>query len=99
MVSIDDAAALPAAPDDFVRLARRRTRVAVALSLVMIAMYFGFMAMFAFAKPTMGTMLAPGLSLSILLGAGVIVGSFALCLVYVVWANRFYDPAVRRIMS
>jgi uncharacterized membrane protein (DUF485 family) len=28
-----------------------------------------------------------------------IVGSFVLCLVYVVWANRFYDPAVRRIMS
>lgn len=65
----------------------------------MIAMYFGFMTMFAFAKLMMGTIVAPGLSLCILLGAGVIVGSFALCLIYVVWANRFYDPAVRRIMS
>lgn len=64
----------------------------------MIAMYFSFMTMFAFAKPVMGTILAPGLSLCILLGAGVIVGSFVLCLVYVVWANRVYDPAVRRIM-
>lgn len=99
MVTIDDAAALPDKADDFVQLSRKRTRVAVVLSLVMIAMYFGFMAMFAFAKPTMGMMLAPGLSLSILLGAGVIVGSFLLCLVYVVWANRVYDPAVRRIMS
>ncbi|BAU88655.1 hypothetical protein MPPM_0050 [Methylorubrum populi] len=84
--------------DEIVKLSRKRSRVAVALSLVMITMYFGFMTMFAFAKPTMGTMLAPGLSLCILLGAGVIVGSFALCFVYVVWANRFYDPAVRQIM-
>ncbi|GEP11206.1 DUF485 domain-containing protein [Methylobacterium gnaphalii] len=89
----------PGEDDDFGRLSRTRSRVAVALSIVMIAMYFGFMTMFAFAKPTMGMILAPGLSLCILLGAGVIVGSFVLCLVYVVWANRFYDPAVRRIMS
>lgn len=65
----------------------------------MITMYLSFMLMFAFAKPTMGTFLAPGLSLCILLGAGVIVGSFVLCLVYVVWANRVYDPAVRRIKN
>lgn len=80
-------------------LSRRRARVATALSVVMILMYFAFMGMFAFAKPTLGTILVPGLSLCILLGAGVIVGSFALCLVYVVWANRFYDPAVRRIAN
>ncbi|AWN40773.1 DUF485 domain-containing protein [Methylobacterium durans] len=85
--------------DDFAKLSRRKSRVAAALSVVMIAMYFGFMTMFAFAKPTMGMILAPGLSLCILLGAGVVVGSFVLCLVYVVWANRFYDPAVRRIMN
>lgn len=84
---------------EFAKISRKRSHVAVLLSTMMIAMYFGFMTMFAFAKPMMGTIVAPGLSLCILLGAGVIVGSFALCLIYVVWANRFYDPAVRRIMS
>jgi uncharacterized membrane protein (DUF485 family) len=84
---------------EFLDMSRRRSRVAVVLSAVMIVMYFGFMTMFAFAKPTMGMILAPGLSLCILLGAGVIVGSFVLCLVYVVWANHFYDPAVRRILN
>lgn len=84
---------------EFAKISRRRSHVALFLSTVMIAMYFSFMTMFAFAKPLMGTILAPGLSLCILLGAGVIVGSFVLCLLYVVWANRFYDPAVRRIMS
>lgn len=94
-----DRIATPEGGDEFVRLSKLRARVATALSAVMILMYFGFMGMFAFAKPTLGTILVPGLSLCILLGAGVIVGSFMLCLAYVVWANRFYDPAVRRIAN
>ncbi|UMY16746.1 DUF485 domain-containing protein [Methylobacterium organophilum] len=94
-----DRIALHEKDEEFARLSRTRSRVALVLSVVMIAMYFGFMSMFAFAKPIMGTILVPGLSLCILLGAGTIVGSFALCLVYVVWANRFYDQAVRRILN
>jgi len=84
---------------EFVELSRTRSRIAIVLSIVMITMYFTFMTMFAFAKPAMGMILAPGLSLCMLLGAGVIAGSFVLCLAYVVWANRVYDPAVRRIMN
>jgi uncharacterized membrane protein (DUF485 family) len=94
-----DRIALQDEGEEFVKISRRKSHVAILLSAVMIVMYFGFMTMFAFAKPLMGTILAPGLSLCILLGASVIVGSLVLCLVYVVWANRFYDPAVRRIMS
>jgi uncharacterized membrane protein (DUF485 family) len=43
----------------------------------------------------LGQMLAPGLSLCIVLGPLVIVSSFLLCLVYVLWANRVFDPALR----
>jgi uncharacterized membrane protein (DUF485 family) len=75
-------------------LANRRLGVAVTLSIVMIAIYFGFMGLFAFNKPLLGTVLAPGLSLCIILGPAVIVSSFLLCLVYVRWANRVYDPGV-----
>jgi uncharacterized membrane protein (DUF485 family) len=75
-------------------LADRRLGVAVTLSLAMIAIYFGFMGLFAFNKPLLGTILAPGLSLCIILGPVVIVSSFLLCLVYVRWANRVYDPGV-----
>jgi uncharacterized membrane protein (DUF485 family) len=75
-------------------LAKRRLGVAVTLSLAMIAIYFGFMGLFAFDKPLLGTILAPGLSLCIILGPVVIVSSFLLCLIYVRWANRVYDPRV-----
>jgi uncharacterized membrane protein (DUF485 family) len=75
-------------------LANRRLGVAVTLSLVMIVIYFGFMGLFAFNKPLLGAVLAPGLSLCIILGPAVIVSSFLLCLIYVRWASRVYDPGV-----
>jgi uncharacterized membrane protein (DUF485 family) len=67
------------------------------LSGAMVVIYFSFMGLFAFDKPLLGTILAPGLSLCMLLGPAVIVSSFVLCLVYVVWANRVYDPQVRSL--
>jgi uncharacterized membrane protein (DUF485 family) len=76
-------------------LVRQRLRVSLGLSAAMMIIYFTFMALFAFDKPLLGQMLAPGLSLCILLGPLVIVSSFLLCLVYVLWANRVFDPALR----
>jgi len=78
-------------------LARRRLTLALILSAAMIVIYFGFMSLFAFDKPLLGTILAPGLSLSILLGPLVIISSFLLCLVYVLWANRVFDAGIRRL--
>jgi uncharacterized membrane protein (DUF485 family) len=62
----------------------------------MIAIYFGFLGLFAFDKPWLGTILAPGLSYCIVLGPAVIVSSFVLCLIYVVWANLAQDAAQQR---
>jgi uncharacterized membrane protein (DUF485 family) len=76
-------------------LVKQRLRVSLGLSAVMMIIYFAFMALFAFDKPLLGQMLAPGLSLCIVLGPLVIVSSFLLCLVYVLWANRVFDPALR----
>ena len=80
--------------DHAVELANRRFVIALLLSLAMVAIYFSFMGLFAFNKPLLGVMLIPGLSLCILLGPAVIVSSFVLCLIYVQWANRVYDPGV-----
>ncbi|MHC2462594.1 DUF485 domain-containing protein [Bradyrhizobium embrapense] len=77
------------------KLAKKRLTVALVLSAAMIAIYFGFMGLFAFDKPLLGTILVPGLSLCIMLGPLVIVSSFVLCLVYVLWANRVFDAGIR----
>jgi len=73
-------------------LVRKRLSIALWLSAAMVVVYFGFMGLFAFNKPLLGTILAPGLSVCILVGPAVIVTSFVLCLIYVLWANRVYDP-------
>ncbi|MGN8547839.1 uncharacterized membrane protein (DUF485 family) [Bradyrhizobium elkanii] len=79
------------------KLAKKRLTVALVLSVAMIAIYFGFMGLFAFDKPLLGTILMPGLSLCIVLGPLVIISSFVLCLVYVLWANRVFDAGVREL--
>lgn len=77
-------------------LARRRWRVALGLTTLMVLVYFGFILLVAWDKPLMGRLLAPGLSLGILLGALVIVAAWLLTWTYVRWANRVYDPALDR---
>jgi uncharacterized membrane protein (DUF485 family) len=78
-------------------LARTRWRVALGLTTVMILVYFGFILLIAFDKPLMARLLAPGLSVGVIVGALVIVAAWLLTLIYVRWANRVYDPALERL--
>ena len=81
-------------------LSARRFRVAVALTLVMMSAYFGFVLLIAFDKPLMGTLIAGGgLSIGVLLGALVILLAPLLTGIYVYWANRHYDHAVTTLQS
>lgn len=72
-------------------LAKARWRVAIALSTVVFALYFGFIFAVAFAKEAMASEIVPGLSLGILLGALVIVGAFLTTWIYTSWANKHFD--------
>ncbi len=80
-------------------LSRQRWRVAIALSAVMIFVYFGFVLLIAFDKPRVAQMLAPGLSLGILLGALVIVATWVITWLYVRWANKHVDIRVTQLRA
>jgi uncharacterized membrane protein (DUF485 family) len=80
-------------------LSAARARLVGWLCAAMFAMYFGFILLIAFQKPLLGRLVAPGLSLGILLGALVIVISWGLTFVYVRWANRHYDRAIEKLRS
>jgi uncharacterized membrane protein (DUF485 family) len=80
-------------------LARRRWRVAITLTLVMVAIYFGFILLVAYNKPLLGRLISPGLSLGVLLGALVIVLSWITTWIYVRWANTHYDKALQELQS
>ena len=78
-------------------LAAQRWRIALTLTAVMIVLYFGFIVLIAYDRPLLATLVAPGLTLGILLGALVIVVSWLLTYGYVRWANTKYDPALRAL--
>ena len=78
-------------------VAAARWKLAIALTGAMIVLYFGFVVLIAFDKPLLGRLLAPGLSLGIVLGAGVIVCSWLLTWIYVRWANTRYDAELRAL--
>ncbi|HJR66920.1 MAG TPA: DUF485 domain-containing protein [Gemmatimonadaceae bacterium] len=83
--------------DQIRALARARWRIAILLTAIMIAVYFGFIALIAFARPLLAARVAPGLTVGILLGVCVIVASWLLTWVYVRWANAHYDARLEAL--
>lgn len=84
-------------PHDHARLAAlgaARWRIAGVLTALMILLYFGFILLIAYRRDLLARMVAPGLTLGILLGALVILASWVLTWIYVRWANRHYDDEV-----
>lgn len=81
------------------RLSAARWRIAIALTAAMMVIYFGFILLVAYDKPLLGEQIVPGLSVGILLGAVVIVLSWALIGVYARWANTHYDAEVARLLE
>jgi uncharacterized membrane protein (DUF485 family) len=80
-------------------VARRRWRMALAISAAMIIVYFGFILLIAFRKEALGRLVYPGLSVGIVLGVLVILLTWALTWLYVIWANRRVDAIVLRLRS
>jgi uncharacterized membrane protein (DUF485 family) len=85
-------------PPELRAIIARRWRIGAALTAVMMAAYFGFILLVAFAKPTAGELIADDrVSIGIVLGAVVIIIAPILTSIYVRWANRRYDPAVHAL--
>ena len=78
-------------------LAAQRQRVSLILSGAMMFIYFGFILLIAFNKPLLGSLVLPGLSLGILLGALVIISAWILIFIYVRWANNHYDDKIAQL--
>jgi uncharacterized membrane protein (DUF485 family) len=74
-----------------------RWRIAISLTIAMMAAYFGFILLVAFNKPLLGTLVTRGLSLGMLLGALVIIVAWVLTWTYVRWANDHYDASLAEL--
>ncbi|WP_296706945.1 DUF485 domain-containing protein [Rhodoblastus sp.] len=85
----------------FKELVATRKKLGWTLSLVMLAIYFGFILLVAFNKAFLGTPISPNgvTTIGIPIGLGVIVSAFVLTGFYVVRANARYDELNRQIVE
>ncbi len=82
---------------DFVELEAKRGRFSWTLTIVMLVIYYGFIALVAFAKPIMAIDIGGGMTLAFPLGLGVIASAIILTGIYVLRANGEYDRLTARI--
>jgi uncharacterized membrane protein (DUF485 family) len=92
----DTKAQLTASPA-FHGLVKRRWRVSLLLTTCLFVLYYGYILLIAVNKPLLSQRMGGATPIGIPLGAAVIVGSWVLTAIYVVWANRHYDPEVKRL--
>jgi uncharacterized membrane protein (DUF485 family) len=85
----------------YAELVQKRTRFAFLLSAVMLAIYYGFILVIAFAPKVFATPIWSG-SVSTIgfpLGVGVILSAIALTGIYVWRANTEFDELTRRLIE
>jgi uncharacterized membrane protein (DUF485 family) len=82
---------------DFRKMVARRWEISISLTIVLFVIYYGYILLIAFNKPFMARKIGEVTTLGIPLGVAVIVLSWILTAVYVVWANRVYDEEVKRL--
>jgi uncharacterized membrane protein (DUF485 family) len=76
-----------------------RTTFGVVLTIIMLVVYYGYIALIAFNKPFLAQPVGEGVtSLGIPLGMGVIVFTILITGLYVYRANKRYDALTEDIM-
>ncbi len=82
---------------EFKHLVSRRWRVSGLLTAALFVLYYGFILLVATNRALLATRVGQATTLGILLGVTVLVGAWLLTAIYVVWANREFDPEVQRL--
>ena len=81
----------------FRQLVTRRWRVSLALTAALFVLYYGYILLIAVNKPLVSRRIDEVTPIGIPLGAAVILGSWVLTAIYIVWANRHYDGEAARL--
>lgn len=84
---------------DFVELESSRRSFGWTLTILMLSIYYGFLAVVAFVPSIIPRPLVGNLTVGIALGLGVIVSAVVLTGIYVLRANSRYDMLLGRVVS
>ncbi|MFZ5775602.1 MAG: DUF485 domain-containing protein [Thermodesulfobacteriota bacterium] len=86
---------------EFKGLVAKRAKVSTILCLLLFACYYGYILLIGFNKPYLAQKLSEegATTLGIPLAVSVILASWLLTVIYVLWANASYDPEVKRLRA
>ena len=82
---------------EFKRMVRRKWKVSLSLTLIMLVIYFGFILLIAFDKWFLARSIGPNLTLGLPVGIGVLVSAWLLTGIYTLWANKYHDSRISNI--
>ena len=82
---------------EFRGLVARRWRVSMILCGLLFVLYYGYIVLIATNPHLLSRRIGASTTVGILMAAAVIAGAWVLTAVYVIWANRHYDPEVARL--
>jgi uncharacterized membrane protein (DUF485 family) len=85
--------------EKFKDLVKKRLKVSLSLTALMLAVYFGFILIIAFYKEILAIKIGEHITLGLPVGIGIIVFAWLLTGVYTRWANRDYDKSVRELRN
>lgn len=81
------------------QLVRERSHFSWTLTAIMLAVYFGYILLIAFAPEVLARRVSGTTTLGIPVGIGVILCGILLTGIYVRRANRRFDPMIRDIVD
>lgn len=89
-----------AADPRYQALVRDRQRFSWTLTAITVLVYSSFISLIAFDKPLMARPIGGGtVSLAVVLGAAMLVGTVAICAVYVRRANGEFDVRLSELLA
>jgi uncharacterized membrane protein (DUF485 family) len=85
------------ASPEFRKLVSKRWTISIVLTILLFLIYYGYILLIAYDKSYMAEKIGEVTTRGIPFGIGVIVLSWILTAVYVLWANSVYDAEVGRL--
>jgi len=84
---------------NFKKLVHDRTSFGWTLTIIMLVIYYGFIALVAFAPDVIATKISGDITVGIILGVAIILSAIALTGIYVMRANAEYDDLTAAIVA
>ena len=84
---------------NYIRLSQTRKIFGWTLSIIMLVIYYGFIALVAFAPSVIGIKIGGSITFGLILGVAVILSAIILTGIYVWRANAQYDALTKAIVD